>query len=43
VPARGWCEAQTDEARPFDDDPLIDRMDHVGLLLYEIDRLPGFG
>jgi hypothetical protein len=43
VSVRGRCEAQADEARPFDNDPLIDRVDHVGLLLHEIDRLPGLG
>jgi len=34
VPVRGWCEAQADEGRPFDDDPLVDGVDHVELLLY---------
>jgi len=42
VPVRRRCEPQADEARPFDDDPLVDSVDHVGLLLDQIGPLPGF-
>jgi hypothetical protein len=43
VPVRRRCEAQADEARPFDDDPFIYRVDHVGFLLYQFGLLPGLG
>ncbi len=35
--------AQADEARAFDDDPLVDGVDHVGSLLYWFGLLPDFG
>lgn len=43
MPVRRWCETQADEAGPLDDDPLVDSVNHVGLLLYQIGLLPGFG
>ncbi len=37
------CEAQANETWALDDDPLVDSVDHVGLLLYQVGLLPGFG
>ncbi len=40
VPLQRRREAQADEARPLDDDPVVDRVQQVGLLLGNVSVLP---